>query len=224
MTKEIYEENLQELFDEWQTKTGLSVKAKTFSPDGIVNPELWFSEENKPKILFLLKETNRWCNLCQYVVKKKDVKWQTWYNICRWTYLLRHVQDQSFEEMWQRAKSIDDNKRIYNLSRIALANVKKQPGGKSTDKAELVEAFERSNQAFLLREIELFGHLDYIVCCGEGVAHCLSKCYGGLEWINNHQTARTSNGALVIDFAHPQSRTKKKELFKRLYNLIGSSL
>ena len=220
MNKETYRQELQSLFAQWEQETGLSVKGKTFSPDGIVNPDIWFSETNTTRILFVLKETNRWCDLCEYVVRGKDVRWQTWYNVSRWTYLLRHIHDQSFEEMWQRVKRIDDGKRIYNLSHVALVNLKKQPGGNATDKEEMIEAFECHNQMFLLREIELFGHIDYIICCGKGVAHCLSQCYGGLDWKNNHRTARTPDGALVIDFAHPQSREKKKDLFKRLYDIV----
>lgn len=221
MNKETYRQELQSLFAQWQQETGLSFKGKTFSPDGIVNPDIWFSEANKTRILFVLKETNRWCDLCEYVVREIDVKWQTWNNVSRWSYMLRHVHDQSFEEIWQRVKHIDDGKRIHNLSRVALVNVKKRPGGKATDKEEMIEAFERHNQMYLLREIELFGHIDYIICCGKGVAHCLSQCYGGLDWKNNHRTARTPDGALVIDFAHPQSREKKKDLFKRLYDIVS---
>lgn len=223
--KEDYRRTLQKLFDEWQKETGLFVKDKKFSPDGIVNPDIWFSEANKTKILFVLKETNEWCNLCDYVCKRKadghHIKWQTWYNVTRWTYLLRHNHNQSFDEMWKRVKFINEDKRIYNLERVALINVKKKPGGKATNTEKLIEDFERHNQEFLCREIELFGHLDYIICCGRGVAHCLSKCYGGLEWKNKHTIARTPEGTLVIDFVHPQSREKKKELFKRLHEIVN---
>lgn len=224
MNKEDYEVRLESLFQKWQKETGLSIKDKTFSPDGIVNPDMWFSETNKTRIMFVLKETNRWCNLCEYVVRKKAdgkrVKWQTWYNVTRWTYLLRHIHDQTFDEMWQRIRSIDEGKRIYNLERVALVNVKKRPGGESTDKDELITAFERENRPFLLQEIALFGRLDYIVCCGKGVAHCLSQCYGGLKWKHHHQIARTPDDTLVIDFTHPQSREKKKDLFRKLYDVV----
>ena len=225
---ELYTARLQALFDKWQRETGLSVKNKTFSPDGIVNPEIWFGEDNKKRILFVLKETNRWCNLCEYVVRKKEnglrTKWQTWYNITRWAYLLRHIHDQTFDEMWQRVKHIDEKKRIYNLERIALVNVKKAPGGKMTDYNELIEAFERHNQVYLLREIELFGHIDYIVCCGKGVSTCINSAYGGLDWEkqhgSRHRYARTGNGTLIVDYVHPQSREKKKELFKGIYDVV----
>ena len=224
MNQELYLQKQLQLFNIWQQETGLSVKGKTFSPDGIVSPDFWFSETNKTKILFILKETNRWCNLCEYVVRETEngqhVKWQTWYNVTRWTYLLRHIHDQSFEEMWQHVKHVDENKRIYNLNRVALMNVNKQPGGKATNNKDLIKAFECHNKAYLLREIELFGHLDYIICCGKGVAYCVSICYGGLDW-NHRKTARTPGGALVIDFVHPQSREKKKDLFRRLYDIVS---
>lgn len=221
-----YKNYLHDLFDEWQQDIGKFIKRKEFSPDGIVNPDIWFSEANKTRILFVLKETNKWCNICDYVCKSKKeghhIKWQTWYNVTRWTYLMRHIHDQSFDEMWKRVKHIDEGKRIYNLERVALVNVKKQPGDKATNTNELIEAFERYNQSYLLREIALFGHIDYIVCCGKGVSHCLSKCYGGLDWKNKHTIARTPDGSLVIDFVHPQSREKKKELFKRLYDILSN--
>lgn len=220
-----YKKCLHDLFNEWQQDTGMSIKLKTFSPDGIVNSDIWFNEANKTKILFILKETNNWCNICDYVCKKKKdghhIKWQTWYNLTRWTYLLRHIHDQTYDEMWKRVKDIDEGKRIYNMERVALVNIKKEPGGRSTNTDELIEAFKRYNQSYLLREIALFGHLDYIVCCGKGVAHCLSRCYGGLDWKNKHTIAQTPEGTIVIDFVHPQSREKKKDLFKRLYDRIS---
>ena len=72
MESELYTVRLKALFDEWQQDTGMSIKDKTFSPDGIVKPDIWFSEANKKRILFVLKETNRWCDLCEYVVRKKE--------------------------------------------------------------------------------------------------------------------------------------------------------
>lgn len=220
-----YKKSLQDLFDEWQLNTGMFIKNQKFSPDGIVNPDIWFGEVSNTRILFVLKETNNWCNLCDYVCcKKKDghnIKWQTWYNLTRWTYLLRHIHDQSFDEMWKRVKYVDEGKRIYNMERVALVNVKKEPGGKITDTDELKNAFEKYNKAYLPREIALFGHIDYIVCCGKGVSHCLSQCYGGLDWKNKHTIARIADGTLVIDFVHPQSREKKNDLFKRLYDIVN---
>ena len=225
MNKLDYKKSLHDLFDEWQQDTGMSIELKTFSPDGIVNPDIWFNEANKTRILFILKETNNWCNICDYVCKKKKdghhIKWQTWYNLTRWTYLLRHIHDQTFDEMWKRVKDVDESKRIYNMERVALVNIKKEPGGRSTNTDELIEAFKRYNQPYLLREIALFGHLDYIVCCGKGVAHCLSICYDGLDWKNKHTIAQKPDGTIVIDFVHPQSREKKIDLFKRLYDRIS---
>lgn len=223
--------NFHTLFKEWQQETGLSIEGKTFSPDGIVNPEVWLDDTNKTKILFVLKETNRWCDICEYVVRKrksgKAPKWQTWYNIVRWTYLLRHWHDQTFDEMWEKVKFIDEGKRIYNLSRVALINISKQPGGKSTDTNKLKAAFELNNHEFLSREIALCGHLDYIICCGKGVASCVSQCLGEIKLRNSevahYRFAKTDEGTLIIDFVHPQSRKKKKELFESLYNTIKTA-
>lgn len=217
------------LFEEWQQKTGLSIDGKTFSPDGIVNPEIWLDDTNKTKILFVLKETNRWCNICEYVVRRKGSgktppKWQTWYNIVRWTYLLRHWQDKTFDEMWERVRNIDEGKRIYNLNRIALVNIKKQPGGRTTDTNKMKTEFELNNREFLPREIALCGHIDYIICCGKGVAACLAKCYDKITFEKPDgcpcRYAQTDEGTLIVDFVHPQSRVKKKDLFVSLYKTI----
>lgn len=220
MTPETYQANLKRLFEKWQQNTGLSIEGKTFSPDGIVCPEIWFNENNKPKILFVLKETNRWCNLCKYVVKE-NAKWQTWNNIARWTYLLRHLHDKSIEEIWQHVKSINTFQRINNLNHIALVNIKKRPGGKSTNSHTLIEEFKRSNKTYILDEIALFGHVDYIVCCGKGIAHCISQCYNSLRWKN--KVAITPEGTVVIDFLHPQARSKKKDMLKQLYELASQA-
>lgn len=211
-----YQASLQCLFEKWKQNTGLSIAEKTFSPDGVVCPDIWFSGDNQPRTLFVLKETNRWCDLCKYVIRK-DAKWQTWNNIARWTYLLRHFQNMPFEEIWQHVKTISVDQRINNLNHIALLNIKKRPGGKSTNSNSLIEEFERHDKAYIMDEIALFDHIDYIVCCGKGVAHCLSQCYTGLKWKNH--VAITQNGTILIDFVHPQSRLKKKDLLKRLYEL-----
>jgi len=50
-----YKKSLQDLFNEWQLNTGMFIKNKKFSPDGIINPDIWFSEVNKTRILFVLK-------------------------------------------------------------------------------------------------------------------------------------------------------------------------
>lgn len=226
MKMETYQEKLDALFDKWKKETGLS--DKNFSPDGIVNPDVWFDEANKPRILFALKETNKQCDLCKYVIGTKDggkhVKWQTWYNVTRWTYLLRHLYDQSFDEMWKDVRQVNERRRVLNLERVVLVNVKKSPGGKSTSTQDLKEAFGKQNKVYLPREIALFGHLDYVVCCGRGVASCISQTLGGLVWDTPkgslHRCARTSEGTLVVDFVHPQSRVNKKELFRRLYDAV----
>lgn len=227
MNKESYDIELQDLFDKWQQRTDLSVENHTFSLDGIVNPDIWEAEATKT--LFVLKETNRWCNLCEYVVRRKGdgkpaPKWQTWHNVVRWTYLLRHNNDQSLDEMWRRVEHINEGKRINNLRRVAIVNVKKRPGGKATNTDELIAEFERNNREFLPQEIALFGHLDYVVCCGKGISTCMSKCFGGLRWErptgNPHRCARTTGGTLIIDFVHPQAHKGKKVLFRELYNTV----
>lgn len=229
MNAEKLREDIDSLFKEWEQKTGLSRERHTFSPDGVVNAELWIDGANSPKILFLLKETNHWCDICEYVVRRKNEgspKWQTWYNIVRWTYLLRHFHDRSFEDLWEKVKQIDENKRIYNFSRVALVNINKRPGGKSTNLNKLKSDFRRNNKEFLPRQIALLGHLDYIICCGSGVASCLSECecYKNLRWKaidgTTHRFALTSDGTIVIDFVHPQSREKKKNLFRQLYGIV----
>lgn len=206
---ETYKNSIKELFERWRNETGLS--KENFSEDGIIDPTIWFSEEEeaKPKILFVLKETNSQCNLPNYLRSGK--RWQTWNNITRWAYLLRHLKEQPYDEMWRKVSKINQDNRRYHLSRIAVINVKKQPGSSSTDTKKLITAFEQKNQKYLPSEIALLGHLDYIVCCGVGVAHCLSQCYKAPE------------GTTVIKFKHPQThQAGKEELFKELYNISSA--
>ncbi|GEM_PF-4893498 len=121
--------------------------------------------------------------------------------------------------MWRKVKKIYKENREYHISRIAVVNVKKQPGGKSTNNAELIAAFERDNKRFLLEEISLFGRIDYIVCCGDVVADCLSRCYDGCLQFKNGLAA-TTNGIKVIKFVHPQTRKSTEELFFKLYDIV----
>ena len=202
---ETYENSIKALFDRWRTETGLT-KDK-FSEDGIVDPALWFSESEqaKPKILFVLKETNSQCNLPDFL--RRGERWQTWNNITRWAYMLRHKDEQlTCEEMWKKVAKIKKDHRVYHLSRIAVVNVSKKPGKDATNTEVLIDNFKNDNKRFLPEEIALFDHLDYIVCCGEGVKYCLSQCY------------EVPEGTKLIDFQHPQPRySDKKELFYKFY-------
>ena len=202
------EEN--KLFDEWRDGT----PGMGFVPDGVVCPEEW--EQMPVRIVFLLKESNGAVDDLRHFLLKGG-RGMTWNNVTRWTYALRTLVIKKEMPRWEAVKRIYPGTRKYNLRKIAAINVKKQPGGASTNTQHLIASFRKYNRQYLGRQISLLGHIDYLVCCGDGVAQCYAACtHERLAWkrVSGHvRRAVTEDGTVVVDFFHPQCRQGIRQLF-----------
>lgn len=200
-----------ELFREWVDNTS----GTDFVYDGVVNPDEW--EKMPIHVVFLLKETNGFSGDLRHFLNAGG-RWMTWNNIARWTYVLRQRVVKKETPRWEKAKRIYNETRKYNLRKIAVINVKKRAGTAVTNTQELIEAFRKDNKSFLVRQLNMLGYVDYIVCCGKGVAACYEECIGEkLEWKRLHpQIQKTTNqhGTVIVDFVHPQSRYSAENLFR----------
>lgn len=138
------------LFERWKNEYPFHA----FIRDGIVDSEYYGS----PHVLFILRDMN--CkterDLCADLCRDGS-GWRTWNNIGRWT---KALLDGSNEY----PKDMSKEKRIAQLKRIAVLNLKKEGGGSRTDGNELLDAV-KSQRDRIFEEICLCDP-GIIICCG----------------------------------------------------------
>jgi hypothetical protein len=183
------------------------------SRDGIIRPESF--KKAPRKILFVLKETNKYAggNLQDYL--SKGPKSQMWYAVSRWAAgLLNNFP--RFEEINQPHVLTD------SIHSIAAINLKKVTGGASAwwNQINLYAHFDRD----LLAEQIKFISPQIIVACGT---------FDILVWLldidinpNNirsrcHQVAR--DNLLLINWRHP-TRAGGSSSYNQLRNECANSL
>lgn len=141
---------LDRLFARWQRRYPFTA----FIRNGIVDPARYDS----PHILFILRDKNQDTpgDLC-YDLREYGSGWKTWNNVGRWAKALLDGKAEYPRDM-SRAK------RIEQLTRIAVLNLKKEGGGPRTIGAELEQAVKEQQQE-IREEIGLLSP-DLILCCG----------------------------------------------------------
>ena len=157
----------EKLFDEWQEKEKLEYNnenKKIFVRDGLVDEENYFKAP--VKILYLLKEVNGgdkdW-DLREFV--KNGGRSATWNNITRWTKGIFRYRE---ELNWSSLEEITEDSREEILKYIIAVNLKKIPGGYTTNYKKLEDFLNKeSNVNYLKQQISLYNP-DIIICCGTG--------------------------------------------------------
>lgn len=232
------------LFRRWKdTIDAKNGSISKFCKDGIINPCRWF-KQNK-RILFLLKDINNeegnlneWSSLTDWLAenpsKNKEAflrkRASTWGNIAKWIYGITHIED---SPDWDTASAKCGNAtgRYNQIQKVAVINLKKQPGKRTCPDHLLESHFQQYNKEFLARQIALYNTIDYIICCGPKVEELfcnnemLKICFGNDISIISKQidgiNCRIVNHRLkIIGFYHPQP--PKGKLFKDRYNLLMS--
>ena len=142
--------NFDALFIKWKSKYDFNA----FIRDGIVDSEHYDS----PHILFVLRDMN--CqserDLCADL-RKDGSGWKTWNNIGRWTKALLDGSEEYPQDM-------SAEKRIAQLKRIAVMNLKKEGGVSRTAGNELLDAVQTQHD-MIYEEICLC-NTSIIICCG----------------------------------------------------------
>ena len=196
------------LFKKWKT----SYNFKAFIRDGIVDSEHY----SKPHILFVLRDMN--CkverDLCADLCKNGS-GWKTWNNIGRWTIALLDGDN-------EYPKDMSTEKRVAQLKRIAVMNLKKEGGESRAVGSELLDAVREQNK-MIYEEICLCDP-SIIICCGLSIKGGLSNADLlwhhvfplRSEWEKYHSTqfshdwwyyyANVNEKKIpVISFCHPQT-------------------
>ena len=142
--------NFDALFIKWKSKYDFNA----FIRDGIVDSEHYDS----PHILFVLRDMN--CqserDLCADL-RNDGSGWKTWNNIGKWTKALLDGDEEYPQDM-------STAKRVEQLKRIAVMNLKKEGGVSRTAGNELLEAVQAQHE-MIYEEICLCNP-GIIICCG----------------------------------------------------------
>ncbi len=207
------------LFAEWREKRPDLVA------DGIADEQAYSSIS--PKLLFVLKEVNdpgggSW-DLREFI--HAGGRPQTWNNITRWTEGIRQFSN---DIPWSDLESVDELRRKQALRSIAAINLKKTPGGHTTNLDGLA-ATATEDREFLNRQMELYDP-DIIICCGSMTSDIFHSLIHFTEEPSWKMTRRGiwfhefKPGKYVISYAHPEARVADYLLYYGLIDAVREIL
>ncbi len=192
-----------ELFSRWRMdRPGLVA-------DGVVDESAYL--DSPYKIMVVLKEVN----------DKHGGGWDlrnklrsggreaTWNNVTRW---VRGIRALPAVEAWSAVKTITESERRLELRSIVAINVKKSPGGHTTDTQKL-KKITNADGPYLNEQLSLY-EPDLVLGCGSAVTGILQKNWDALQSVKWDWTgrgvrvARLRAGAIYLDFVHPEVRVK----------------
>lgn len=204
----------ESLFKRW------SAVRTSFVPDGVVDEDVYSA--STLKVLFLLKEANRPdgddLDLRDFI--HDGARPQTWDVVARWMLSIRRLQE---DLPWGEIASISNSQREDALRSVAVMNLKKEPGGHTTDNARFRVAVKR-DQIFLREQFALY-RADIVVCCGSVVSEAF-RTFIYLDTQRDWPTTRRGvkfceyeAGKHVFDYSHPEARVAHSILH---YGLIDA--
>lgn len=203
----------EKLFSDW------SIGRSDFVTDGVIDEQLYLGSQKK--LLFVLKEVNDlggggW-DLREFV--RAGGRAQTWNNIARWVEGIRNLPQ---DLTWDSLEVMDEPRRQAALSSIAVMNLRKSPGGHTTDVVRLKEDSNRDIE-LINRQIAIYDP-DYLVCCGTSdLFHSIVHFPQYPAW---KRTARgvwyhePRAGKYVIAYSHPEARCASNLLHYGLVDAI----
>lgn len=197
-------------FDKWKKKD--LHKDSVFIEDGIVNPDCYFSSENR--ILFLLKEAYSKKDdkrpLTDWLNDEKERITPIWRRVSEWAELIvKELSENDEKIIFYRDSKFNYNGNEF-LRKIAVVNVKKSNGKPSSKPEELMEYVDKDNGE-LLEQLQLCD--PTIIVCGN-VEYCLKEIIKNtgeklVEVDRDHYIYRfnlNGHNVLVISYWHPANR------------------
>ena len=206
-------ESEEELFAEW------SAKRPGFVSDGVVDEESYI--HSNPRLVFVLKEVNDpggggW-DLRQFV--RDGGRAQTWNNVTRWVEGIRRLPE---EIPWSELAEISEEKRHQVLKSIVAVNLKKSPGG-HTSNASDVSGVADEDKVFLDRQFSLYDP-DIIICCGTSdTFHWLVPLCEKPEWKSTQRGVsyhEYKTNKFIIAYSHPEARCASPLLYYGLVDAV----
>lgn len=207
------------LFEKW------SANRKGFVEDGVVDEESYLN--SSLQIMFVLKEVNDpgggdW-DLREFI-RKGGIS-QTWNNITRWIYGIQNI-GKSID--WKEIQEISEKQRKKYLKSICAINLKKSPGGHTTDNNALFQV-ANEDKIFLNEQFSIYNP-DLVICCGSVVSRLFHKLVELSEkpdwkmtkrgiWYHEYQTNK-----YVIVYSHPEARVANCLLYYGLADAVREIL
>ncbi len=250
-----------DLFIEWMEWLQSHSPLHKFTYDGIVCIEEW--QATPTKIMLVLKDYNdsshadRHRPLDKFNLKDREAvkanvpnlryhlansisdkrNWRTWNNAARWVYGLLNTRLGYYPPYTDVNIQGDSIHRTINMRKVAVLDLKKSPGRSSCTKSMLNAYFNQHPEAypFLARQISLYGHLDFVVCCGDGVFDHLQKIVQNSMYQNPNYIVKykrknyliTESGTIIIDYRHPlllKNGISSKLAYTQLMEIVQSAL
>lgn len=207
----------EELFLHW------SAGRQGFVKDGVVD-EAAFGESS-PSVLLLLKEVNDpgphgggW-DLREFL--REGGRAATWDSVCRW---LRGIANLPGDTPWADLVNVDEADRRAAFKSIAAMNLKKTPGGHTTNEKQFWKTASEDAE-FLRKQFSLY-NADIVICCGSSVAEAFHEF---IKPASSSPWKRTSRGVeyleylpgkYVIAYSHPEARVSSNLLHYGLMDAI----
>ena len=194
----------EQLFSEWKKNR------KGFVSDGVVSEEDY--ENSNPKIAVILKEVNdegggNW-DLREFL--RKGARAQTWDNVARWVHGIREMRSRNAMPDWQYFPTESQEREEFRketLRSICAMNVKKSPGGHTSDGEAVINVAQEDKKN--IRKQYGFYNPNITICGGVG------NLFFSLTDRNENEWKETKRGIwwyerekekYVISFAHPAAR------------------
>lgn len=198
----------RKLFEEWR------LECPGLIPDGLVDEEQYSSSPRK--LLFLMKEVNGAGVKDLRDFLRGGGRPATWDNIARWVQGL-HNLDREYN--WAELERDNDARRLEMLKKICVVNVKKVPGG-HTSEARQIHTAGKESAEWLRQQVSIY-QPELVICCG--TERDYSEIIGRrLDW---HMTSRgilylREQDRVVISYAHPEARVRDCLLYYGLVDAV----
>lgn len=234
-----YREETEKLFAEWKHTVGMLEYQKkreaetlyidhrnsVFIKDGIVCPDIWFSQEVRP--LFLLKEAhggNEDWDLIEDHLRQGYATSKMWRRVSEWTKGLMSTAKDHIPPYVSGDPSVLHFDNEY-LKQIAVVNVKKSRGEKDSD-MDVIQAYAEFDKKHLLKQIELCD--PSMIVCGYTMS-ALETILGKPireNYNHNHFYHVSLNGhdMLVLDYWHPANQYPDLMNYYGLMNIYRLAL
>lgn len=201
-----YKKESAKLFERWKN-TELH-KENVFIKDGIVCPETWFNSDKRP--LYLLKEAyggnDDWNLIDDYLTKNDNINSVTWRRVSLWSKGILKTSKDHLEVFNPEDEELHKFNNKY-LRNIAVINVKKSGGQKSSSYDEIIE-YAKKDKECLLKQLNICD--PNIIICGYTIS-ALKEILGyDIKAVNNNHlyyfSELNGHSLIILDYWHPANQ------------------
>jgi hypothetical protein len=187
----------------------LGIDPKRICKDGIVNPDVY--RKSSPKLLFILKEVNKWEGGDIRLLMKDGPKYTMAHNIARWSAAIFY-RNLKFTD-------INNNEKMKEaLSRVAVINLKKISGEAQADMRK-ISAYAFMDKDLLREQIKEIAPDRIIACSIFDILVWLLELEINPEQIDRKPIFYSDKKIPVIPWCHPSFRGDSSKPYNKLKEL-----